>query len=146
MAPLITMNGAVYTIWLLILFVAISFVFLLTILMSVLERSIQFGIMKAIGTRPREIFQIIFYESIFLGLVGTGIGLILGAVPSLYFTFIPLHTKLNESSGGTPLYAKLEPMMFLYTAIIIFTIVMVMTVFPALRASRIKPVQTLRLQ
>jgi len=138
-----------------ILLVVVAFVFLLTILMSVLERARQFAIMKAIGTRPGEIFLVIFFESIFLGLLGTALGLLLGALPSLYYTYVPLNLaafgegtgQLMEMMGFEPfMYARLEPMMFLYTALINFAFVLLMTIFPALRASRTSPVQTLRLQ
>jgi len=145
--------GAV--LWLLILLLVIAFVFLLTILMSVLERARQFGIMKAVGTRPGEIFLVIFYESILLGLLGTVIGMVLGAIPSLYFTYVPLDLsafgadmgEMMEYMGFEPfLYAKLEPSMFFYTALINFSFVIIMSIPPALRASRTKPAQTLRLQ
>jgi len=155
LAQNIELDNVSATLWLAILFIVIAFVFLLTIMMSVLERARQFGIMKAIGTRPAEVFLIIFYESVFLGLLGNLLGLILGAIPSLYFTFIPLNlASFGESMGDYMeqmgfdpyIYAKLEPAMFLYTSIIIFSFVLVMTIPPAIKASRTKPVQTLRLQ
>lgn len=155
LAQNVELDNVSAALWLGILLIIIAFVFLLTILMSVLERARQFGIMKAIGTRPSEIFLIVLCESLFLGLLGTALGFVLGAVPSLYFTCVPLNIasfgedmgESMEQMGFDPyMYAKLEPRMFLYTALIIFCFVMLMTILPALRASRTKPVQTLRLQ
>jgi len=141
--------------WLGILLILIAFVFLLTILMSVLERARQFGIMKAIGTSPPQLFLIIFCESVFLGLIGSVAGMVLGAIPSLYFTLNPLNLALFGQQaaqymvdlGFEPyIYALLRPEMFIYTLVIIFSFVLVMTLFPALKAARTKSVQTLRLQ
>jgi len=143
------------SLWLGILLILIAFVFLLTILMSVLERARQFGIMKAIGTSPAQLFLVIFYESVFLGLVGSTAGMVLGSIPSFYFTLNPLNLALFGQQtaeymvqmGFEPyIYAMLRPEMFLYTLAIIFAFVLIMTVFPALRAARTKPTQTIRLQ
>ena len=151
----ITLDNVGAGLWLGILLIVIAFVFLLTILMSVLERERQFAIMKAIGTKPGEVFLVIFLESVFLGLLGSLIGLTLGAIPSLYFTYVPLDLstfgesmgEYMEQYGFEPyLYAGLEPAMFFYTAVIIFSFVMIMTIFPGLKASRTKPAEKLRLQ
>jgi putative ABC transport system permease protein len=146
---LIDNAGAV--LWLLILLVVIAFVVLLTILMSVLERAREFGIMKAIGTRPVEIFRIILMESVLLGTLGGITGLVLGLIPSLYFTRVPVdlssYAESLEEFGVEPyMYARLEPRMILATLAIILFITLVMTVFPAIRAARTSPVQVLRLQ
>lgn len=151
----ITLDNVGAGLWLAILLIVIAFVFLLTILMSVLERERQFAIMKAIGTKPGEVFLVIFFESVFLGLLGSLLGLVLGAIPSLYFTYVPLDLstfgesmgEYMEQYGFEPyMYASLEPAMFFYTAGIIFSFVIIMTIFPGLKASRTKPAEKLRLQ
>ncbi len=138
-----------------ILFVIIGFVFMLTILMSVLERVRQFGIMKAIGTRPSEIFVIILLESAMLGLLGTALGLMLGLIPSLYLIYNPINFyAISEEAGRMMeaqdmpsfIYAKLTARMLLKATLINFCLVLVTTIPPALRASRTKLAQTLRLQ
>ncbi len=147
----VLMDNAGAVLWLLILLVVIAFVVLLTILMSVLERAREFGIMKAIGTRPIEIFRIILMESALLGMFGGIIGIALGLIPTIYFTRIPLdisaYSESLEEFGIDPfMYARLEPRMILATLAIILFITMVMTVFPAIRAARTSPVQVLRFQ
>jgi ABC-type lipoprotein release transport system permease subunit len=134
-----------------ILLIVIAFVFLLTILMSVLDRAREFGIMKAIGTRPSEIFGIIFLESVMLGLLGTAIGILVGGLPALYYTLVPadlsrFSTSFAEFGFDPYMYAKLEWRMVLYAVVINFVIAVLVTLPPAVRAARTKPMQSLRLQ
>ncbi len=147
----VALDNAGAVLWLIILLVVIAFVVLLTILMSVLERAREFGIMKAIGTRPVEVFWIILMESVFLGVVGSFMGTVLGLIPSIYYTYIPVDLSSYAESmmefGIEPyMFARIEPLMTLYTFAIMMFVVMVMTVFPAVRAARTRPVQVLRLQ
>jgi len=151
LVQLIFLDNAGAVIWMMILLVVVAFVVLLTILMSVLERAREFAVMKAIGTRPSEIFQIIFLESFFLGLIGSAAGALLGTIPSLYFTFIPLDfSGMSEyimEFGLEPyIYAQFEPRMIPVSFAIMLIIVLFMSIFPALRAARVKPVTVLRLQ
>lgn len=55
------------------------------VLVSVLERMREFGIMLAIGTRFRQIALLVFYESTILGLTGFGVGAVLGGATLFYF-------------------------------------------------------------
>ena len=53
-----------------------------TLLMSVLERRREFGVLLALGTEPGRLRLQIFFESVFLGLLGCGAGLICGGLIS----------------------------------------------------------------
>ncbi len=147
----IALDNAGGVLWLLILLIVVAFVILLTVLMSVLERGREFGIMKAIGTKPSEVFKLIMLEAFILGFLGCSAGVVLGMIPSLYLTYIPLNLAsvgeyMEEFSLEPYMYAQFEPRMVFWTFVIIFFFVVVMSIFPALRASRIKPTDVLRLQ
>ncbi|OGP58893.1 MAG: hypothetical protein A2V67_20670 [Deltaproteobacteria bacterium RBG_13_61_14] len=151
LVQLIMLDNAGAVLWLMILLVVIAFVVLLTILMSVLERKREFAIMKAIGTTPFEIFGLILLESAFLVVLGSLGGVLLGLIPSLYYTYIPLDLSrfiesLQEFGLEPYLYAKLEIRMVFATLAIMLGIVMFMTIFPALRAARTRPALEMRLQ
>jgi ABC-type lipoprotein release transport system permease subunit len=51
-----------------------------TILMSVLERTREFGVLLAVGMRPRELAKLVLWEGAILGVVGTALGLAFGAL------------------------------------------------------------------
>ena len=55
---------------------------LAAVLMSVLERTREFGVLMSIGLRPRRLAAMVLLEGLALGIVGSLIGLVLGAIPS----------------------------------------------------------------
>ncbi len=76
--------GSGYVFQAIILFL-IGFTILNTILMSVLERTREFATLLALGTSPAKLKLQILLESALLGLVGTGLGLLIGGAISYYF-------------------------------------------------------------
>jgi ABC-type lipoprotein release transport system permease subunit len=63
----------------------VSFIILNTLLMSVLERTREFGILLALGMRPRLIGRMVWIELLGLALVGCVIGLAIGSAATLWF-------------------------------------------------------------
>lgn len=62
-----------------VLIIVVGFGLLNTLLMSVLERIPEFGVLRALGLRPRALFRLVFLESILLSLIGVAIGIALSA-------------------------------------------------------------------
>ena len=98
---------------------------------SVIERTKEIGILKAIGASNGEIQEIFIIESGLIGLVGGGIGILIGVVISL---------ALNQF--GVPSLISLPLLAFA----IFFSILVgiVSGYFPAKRAARLQPVDALR--
>ncbi len=110
-----------------------------TMYTSVLERTKEIGVMKAIGARNQDIITIFLIESALLGLVGGGIGVILGIVISKsieYYAITQLNTKL--------LQAALPPVLVVGCLFFSSFIGALSGVWPAYRATKIKPVEALR--
>lgn len=63
----------------------VSFSVLNTFLMSVLERTREFGILLSLGMRPARITQLVYLECVFLSLVGVLLGIIIGGAVVIYF-------------------------------------------------------------
>ena len=111
-----------------------------TMYTSVLERTREIGVMKAIGARNNDILLIFLIESGMLGLVGGAIGLSLG--------------YLIASAGGVYLasagYAFLQPYFpwWLITGCLLFSFLvgMISGAAPAYQASKQKPVDALRFE
>jgi putative ABC transport system permease protein len=51
-----------------------------TMLMSVFERTREFGVVRAVGARPRFLFGLVLIESVLLSLVGAAVGMLIGRV------------------------------------------------------------------
>lgn len=67
------------------LIVIVCFSILNTFLMSILERTHEFGIILALGATPKRIGRMVYLESLLLTLLGVGGGILLGGALTLYF-------------------------------------------------------------
>jgi putative ABC transport system permease protein len=110
-----------------------------TMYTSVLERTKEIGVMKAVGAKNKEILQIFLIESGLLGLVGAGIGVGLGYTLSKTVEFIA------TSALGTNLLQAAAPWYLVFGCLVFgFLIGALSGTLPALRASKIKVVDALR--
>jgi len=109
-----------------------------TMFTTVLERTKQIGIMKAIGAKNRDIMMIFMMNSALVGLVGGVIGLVIGSAASL-FVALPM-------MGGRGMGAEnvVTPQLLGFTLGIAVGIGVVAGLIPAYRASKLKPVDALR--
>ena len=142
-------NISIY-ILLIIIYLAGSFVMLNTMLMSVFERIKELGIMMAIGFRPMQVTILIFLETFFLTLSGSLVGLLCGVSLSLYFTHYGLNlSSITEGFSFVGIFA--EPHWFAVTnfntvfppVIFLFIISLLAVIYPAMKASLLKPVDAL---
>lgn len=146
---LVMVDNASGVLYVSILVIVVAFVVLLTITMSVLERMREFGVLLAIGARPLRVFAMVLIESLMMGVIGTALGLALGTIPCWYWYKHPI---LIESMAETfavygmkpEIQTLLTPAMYLGCIAIMAVIVISVSILPALRAARIKPVEALR--
>jgi ABC-type lipoprotein release transport system permease subunit len=115
-----------------------------TMIMSILERTREIGVMKAIGAEDREIKLIFFFEAAVIGLcggvIGTVVGWALGGIANrLAYRFI-----LKPQGASFVDFFDLPT--WLASSAILFALVIsiVAALYPAARAARIDPVRALR--
>jgi putative ABC transport system permease protein len=107
-----------------------------TMLMTVLERTREIGVLRAIGWRSRRILGMIMQEAIWLGLLGGlsgiliafGLGYLLGAIPLM----------------GDALQLKWELDIFTRAISLALLLGALGGLYPAFRATRLQPVEALR--
>ena len=110
-----------------------------TMYTSVVERTKEIGIMKAIGARNKDILYIFLIESGLLGLVGAGIGVLLGYGISKTIEYIAI-TQLN-----TTLLQAASPLWLIFGCLVFgFVIGAVSGTLPAIQASKTNVVDALR--
>lgn len=134
-----------------IIIVIVAFGILNTITMAVFERTAEFGVMMAMGTKPHQVVSLILMESIFLGLVSLLIGSVLGITHS-YIGEYYLGFDLSFMGEGLESMGAINPVMhtdlalshLLWTALIIILTAVISSIYPAIRASRFKVVEALR--
>lgn len=114
-----------------------------TMLMSILERTREIGIMKAIGGSESQIRWIFFVEAATIGFIGAIFGLILGWLVTVVANRVA-NTELLPA-GEPPVNFFYFPVWLILGAIL-FSIVVSLAagVYPAIRAARIDPVKALR--
>ncbi|MGH0031311.1 MAG: ABC transporter permease [Myxococcota bacterium] len=146
----IILDDAGMYITLAILVVVVGFGILNTILMAVLERQREFGVVLALGLRPLAIFRIVYLESLVLALVGLGVGLAIALPLILYLQANPV-TLTGDMAGAVELFGfepqvtwKLKPLNPIGSIATILGVAVVAALYPAVKASRGRPVDALR--
>jgi putative ABC transport system permease protein len=114
-----------------------------TMVMSILERTREIGIMKAIGGSENEIKMIFFVEAGSIGAVGALLGLLLGWLVTRVANFIANSQFLP--AGESPVNFFHFPV-WLIAGAIAFSIMVSLAagMYPAMRAARVDPVTALR--
>jgi putative ABC transport system permease protein len=138
-------QGSWIMLFVVILIVAIGV--LNTVLMTVLERTREYGVLRAVGTGPGQIFRLVILEVFLMACIGIIIGAILslGANYALSLHGIPMPETFTY--GGvqfTHYYSEVNAHSFYIPAITVMLAAMIISIFPALKAARIEPARALR--
>jgi putative ABC transport system permease protein len=137
------------TIVLFVVFAIVALGILNTQLMSLFERVREFGVLMAIGARPRWIVRLVLIESALLGLVGTTLGIILGAALVAHYGHRGLDLPVGDAFKyflPFPSVIYLRPAWgpHVFACATVFIVTLLATLPPALRAGRLKPAEALR--
>jgi len=123
-----------------------------TMLMGVLERQREFGMMMAVGMSPSRLFNLVMVECFWLALLGLVIGVIITA-PWYYFLYttgIDMSADLGNgfSYGGVlvdPVFkARLFPESVFAILVSVFTLALAAGAYPAWKAGSTPPIESLK--
>lgn len=117
-----------------------------TVYMSVMERSREFGILMALGTRPWQIRGMILTETLIMGGISVLLGIALGFAMNFYMCIIGIDLSAVMSpityAGGTILpvvHSLIEPIPQIFAALMLLPICAAAGFLPADRAARFVP-------
>jgi len=133
-----------------ILFLVVAFGVLNTIQMSIFERTREFGVMLAIGTRPHQIVSMVLVESFFISVIGILLGTALGGAISAYFSVNPIDfsaysDEISVWGINTAIWpAAVTGLNVAVTCALTFLLSMLFSIFPARRAGRLDPIGAIR--
>jgi ABC-type lipoprotein release transport system permease subunit len=138
-------NGMYLSLVVVIMVVAITV--LNTILMSVLERQKEYGVLRAVGTRPGQIVAMVLGETALLTLAAVIVGSALGYLVNLYFSRHGI-ALANPISWGSievsVMKGEVNARSFYLPALTVGLTSMLVCLFPAIHAARTQPAETMR--
>lgn len=132
-----------------VLIVLVAFSVLNTQLMSVLERTREFGVMMALGLRPGGLGRLVLLETAVMSLLGLALGCLLGMVITGYFgqvgiTFDGMEEAVERYNMSARIYPQLSPLSVLLGPGVVFVGGMLAAIYPALRLHTLQPVTAMR--
>ena len=133
-----------------ILLMIIFFVLLIYAQISILTRTREIGVMRALGTSPGKIFCILILENFLSGTIGCLLGALLGASLALYFQIYPMQFPSLEEAirqyglSDTSLPTLFKPSTMLQGFSIVLSMNLLSAIQPIMKVLWMKPVDALK--
>ncbi len=144
----IEMTDQVMFIFMLIIWIALSLGIVNTMLMSILERTRELGMLMAIGMSRLKIVQMIFFETTILTIIGVPIGIVLSVITVGYFGDVGIdlsvaNAALENFGYSTIIYPEVKTSFYYQVIFQVIFVSFISTIFPVVRALRLKPIEAI---
>ena len=144
----IEMTDQVMFVFMFIIWIALSLGIVNTMLMSILERTRELGMLMAIGMGRWKIVQMIFFETSILTLIGVPLGILLTIVTVGHFGDAGIdlsiaNAALEDFGYSTMIYPRVKVTFYYQVIFQVILVSFVSTIFPVIRALRLKPIESL---
>lgn len=145
-----TQIGMAGRIYMVIFMLALIFGIINTMLMAVLERVRELGMLMAVGMNKLKIFLMIVLETLLLGVVGAPIGIGFGYLLTSYYSTRGINLVIFSKEGMEQfgmtnfIYPSVNPEDYLFLAMSVFITALLASLYPAYKAIRLKPVEAIR--
>jgi len=138
-----------YFIYIGIIMLALAFGIINTMLMAILERTRELGMLMAIGMNHKRIFKMIMLETIFLTMVGAAAGMLSGWAIIEVLGKTGIHfAGWGEGFEAIGFAARVYPVVtlefFMFTTIMVIVTAIISSIWPARKALKLKPVEALK--
>jgi len=118
-----------------------------TILMGTLERTREFGVLKAIGTKPLAVFNLIMLESFVLAIISCVIGLVLALPVCIWLASSGIPMPEPIDMGGIifdTMLGEVSWFVVLLPSVVVISSTLLVSFIPAIRAAKISPLKALQ--
>ncbi|MFH1068069.1 MAG: FtsX-like permease family protein [Candidatus Glassbacteria bacterium] len=151
LAESINMFNSFVWIFYLIIYLAMAFGVINIMLMAVIDRTREIGVMRAVGTTPGQVLAMVLLEATFLGLVGIAVGGSLAWIVNGWLETRGL--DLSNWSGAmgfmgisSVVHSNIESGEWIASFVSAELAVVAASVWPAWRSSRLRPVEAIQFQ
>jgi ABC-type lipoprotein release transport system permease subunit len=139
-------------IFLILILIMVVFGILNTVLMSVLERTREFGLLRALGLGRVHLLMLVFCESILLSLLAVVTGWVVGGSTHWWFSHHGLDFSAMMGGDTTIMGTFIDPVVYtelslgrvVQLTVIVFAATLASGIYPAIKAARVTPVEALR--
>ncbi|HFB99257.1 MAG TPA: ABC transporter permease [Phaeodactylibacter sp.] len=143
------MMGSMIYIFMGIVLIALAFSIINTMLMAVLERKKELGMLMAVGLNKKRLFAMISLETLFIAIVATPIGMLLSYWSIEYFRKYGIDLSVVaaglESLGiGNRIYTYLPANLYISITAMTLVVAFLASIFPARRALKLRPAEAIR--
>ena len=132
-----------------VLIVLVAFSVLNTQLMSVLERTREFGVMMALGVKPARLGALVVSETVVMSGLGLAIGVLLGIVMTWYlsivgFSYPGMEDMAERFNLPDRMYPSLSVLSIMLGPSVVFLFSLLASIYPAIRLFFLQPVAAMR--
>ena len=130
-----------------ILFGVVSLGILNTLFMALYERMFEFGLLRAVGTRPLTMSLMVLFEAGVLTLISSLIGIFIGLIATLVFRHYGIDYTGIEFAGVVfqePIYPVFRVYQYTVYPALLFCFTLLVGLYPALYTAWLKPVEAMR--
>ncbi|WP_138431596.1 ABC transporter permease [Fodinibius saliphilus] len=132
-----------------IIIIALVFSIINTMLMAVMERTHELGMLMAVGMNKRRLFGMVLSETFFLTMVGTPLGLLFSWITISILGTIGIDLSafaegLNAYGMDTVIYPDLDAVYYLNITLLIGIAAILSALYPAWKTLKLKPVEAIR--
>ncbi|MCG6189286.1 ABC transporter permease [Maribellus maritimus] len=136
-------------VFILIILLALCFGIINTMLMAVLERVKEIGMLMAVGMNKRKVFVMIILESIMLTFSGGFLGILLGTLVTRFFETTPIDVSmfsegLEKYGFGSQIYTSLQPNTLFTIGFLVIVTGILSAIYPARKALKLNPAEATR--
>jgi lipoprotein-releasing system permease protein len=129
---------------LLLIVLVAAFNIISTLIMVVTDKTKEIGILRAMGMPAKSIRRVFFAQGLVIGIVGTGTGLVIGLIASILIgekKLIPLDPSVYFIDH---LPVSMDPVDITWIVLASLAVAALATIYPALQAARLYPVEAIR--
>ncbi|MCL4557291.1 MAG: ABC transporter permease [Deltaproteobacteria bacterium] len=115
-----------------------------SLVMVVVEKTRDIAILKALGATDKSIMKIFVYQGLFIGFIGTGLGLFFGYILCVLLKHYHFVSLPKDVYYIDTLPVTMRPEIFVMVAVSAIVISFFATIYPSYKASKLPPAETLR--